>query len=250
MDRRWRLDLVRDIPAEDRHRDRRRRAAGRASVLRGVAEHDRVVRAARVRRGARQVTGLSLRWRLIALVGLGGVALQAGAGMAQHAERSRAAGVDIITYHTEVRDVVDLIGYLPAGDAMAGSGNAAVPTLTGMMLDRGTRTQDQFTIARQLEEVGAEIAYNVGTQTLQFEAKCLKKDLPLVLSILSSELRAPAFSPAEFAKVRQQLIGMIDNRMHSTEARAKDVLRQALFPVGHPNRLATTEELLAAARSA
>ncbi|MFI4890062.1 MAG: M16 family metallopeptidase [Steroidobacterales bacterium] len=188
--------------------------------------------------------------KVVVALALLGVALAANADMAQHAERSRTAGIDLVAYHTEVRDVVDVVGYLPAGDAMAGTGNAALPTLMGMMLDRGTRTQDRFSIARQLEEVGAEISFNVGVQALQFQGRCLKKDLPLVLSLLASELRSPAFLPAEFAKARQQYIGMLENSRHSTEARARESLQRALFPPGHPNRRATIEELLTAAKSA
>jgi zinc protease len=186
-------------------------------------------------------------WLALALLG---ASLPAAADMAQHAERSTVAGIDVVTYHTEVKEVIDIVGYLPAGDAMAGTGNAALPTLMGMMLDRGTRTQDQFSIATQLEEVGAEITFNVGAQSLQFEAKCLKKDLPLVMSLLALQLRSPAFLPAEFAKVKEQYIGMLQNSFHSTEARARETLARALFAAGHPNRRATIEELLAAAKSA
>ena len=80
---------------------------------------------------------------MIRLRGAAAALLLAAAGaaqadMAQHAVRQSVAGVDVVTYHTEVKDVVDIIGYLPAGDAMAGSGNAALPTLMGMMLDKGT----------------------------------------------------------------------------------------------------------------
>lgn len=197
------------------------------------------------------MSGRGRFWRAAAAAAcLLAVATQASAGMADRATRGRVAGVDVVTYRTEVHDVVDVVGYLPAGEAMAGGGNAAVPMLTGMMLDRGTRAQDQFAIARQLEEAGAEVSYNVGTQSMQFQARCLKKDLALVLGIIAAELRTPAFPAAEFAKVRQQYIGMLENRVHSTEARSMDALRRALYPAGHPNRLATTEELLAAARSA
>jgi zinc protease len=192
---------------------------------------------------------MTLRYAMLALA-LMGASLCAAADMAQHAERASVAGIDVVTYRTEVKDVVDVVGYLPAGDAMAGTGNAALPTLMGMMLDRGTRTQDQFAIARQLEEVGADISFNVGAQSLQFEAKCLKKDLPLVMSLLALQLRSPAFLPAEFAKVKEQYVGMLQNSFHSTEARARETLARALFPVGHPNRRSTIEELLAAAKSA
>ena len=60
------------------------------------------------------------------------------ANMADQAHRSKINGIDLITYHTNVKDVVVVLGVLPAGDAMAESGNVSIPTLSGMMLDRGT----------------------------------------------------------------------------------------------------------------
>jgi hypothetical protein len=64
----------------------------------------------------------------------------ANANMADNSHRSQTAGIDLITYQTNVKQVVVILGSLPAGDAMAGTGNVAIPTLTGMMLDRGTKT--------------------------------------------------------------------------------------------------------------
>jgi zinc protease len=177
-------------------------------------------------------------------------AMPAAAQMAARAQRVPVAGIDLVTYHTDVKDVVVLIGALPAGDAFASAGNGTVPTLTGMMLDRGTSAQDQFAIARQLEDVGAEISYAVGPQSLQVRAKCLKKDLPLVLRILAEELRTPALTAAEFAKARQQLSGMLESSLQSTDVRSQEAFARAVFPPGNPNRPHTLEELLAAAKTA
>lgn len=174
----------------------------------------------------------------------------APAGMAAQGHRAVTAGIDLITYPTHVRDVVVVLGALPAGDAMAGAGNAAVPTLTGMMLDRGTTTLDKFAIAERLEGVGARISFGVGRQSLEIRAKCLRKDLPMVLSILAAELRTPAFPAAELAKAKQQLIGSLRESMQNTGGRAREAFERAIFPPGHPNRPHSIEEMLSAADSA
>ena len=179
--------------------------------------------------------------------------VQAGAapaGMAAKGQRAQTAGIDLVTYHTNVRDVIVVTGALPAGDAMAGAGNAAVPTLTGMMLDRGTTTLDKFALAERLENVGATISFAVGTQSLEIHARCLEKDLPLVLSTLAAELKSPAFAPAELAKAKQQLIGSLRDSLQNTGARAQEAFARAVFPPGHPNRPHTVEELMSATESA
>lgn len=172
------------------------------------------------------------------------------ASMAEHSQRVQSAGIDLVTYQSNVKDVVVILGSLPAGDAMAGEGNIAVPSLTGMMLDRGTKALDKFAISDQLEDVGAEISFGVGSQTVEIRAKCLKKDLALVVGLIAAELRTPAFSREEFAKAKQQFIGSLQASTQNTEARAQEAFGRAVFPAGHPNRPRTIEEYLAAAKSA
>jgi zinc protease len=195
----------------------------------------------------------SLKMLSTGLLLLTGASLAApilAAQIAQHIVRAKAAGVDLIAYPTAVKDVVTIVGSLPAGDAFAGSGNAAVPTLVGMMLDRGTKSEDQFKIAEELESVGAEINFEVGVQLVEIHAKCLKKDLPLVIRLIAEQLRNPAFAPAEFAKAQQAAVGSLQHALESTNNRASEAFDRAIFPKGHPNHPASTQEMIAAVQSA
>ncbi len=97
--------------------------------------------------------------RIFVMMALLASATSAAAAMADLAHRSKVAGIDLITYRSNVKDVVVILGALPAGDAMADSGNIAIPTLSGMMLDRGTKSLDKFSIAEKLDNVGAEISF-------------------------------------------------------------------------------------------
>jgi zinc protease len=180
----------------------------------------------------------------------GAAANQAGASAADQSHRSQTVGIDLITYHTDVKDVVVIQGSMPAGDAMAESDNIAIPTLTGMMLDRGTKTLDKFAIAEKLDNVGAEIAFSVGTQSLEIRAKCLKKDLPLVIGLIAAELRTPALQLPEFNKAKQQFVGALEASAQNTEARAQEAFGRAVFPQGHPNRPHAITEYETAAKNA
>lgn len=178
------------------------------------------------------------------------VAVSASAQIAPKVIRTKISGLDVIIYPTGVQDVVTIKGSLPAGDAMAGDGNLAVPTLCGMLLDQGTTKQDKFAIAEKLENVGATIEFSVGTQTVDVSAKCLKKDLPLVIGLIAEQLRTPAFSAEEFAKAQAQYAGSLQRQLENTDFRAGDAFTRAVYPLGHPNRQPDTEELLAAVKSA
>src|ERR1700729_816057 len=137
----------------------------------------------------------------------------AAANMADQTHRTKIDGIDLITYHTNVKDVVVILGVLPAGDAMAESGNIAIPTLSGMMLDRGTKSLDKFSISEKLDNVGAEISFAVGVQSLEIRAKCLRKDLPLIIDTMAAELRTPALLAAEFNKAKEQFIGELQTSL-------------------------------------
>ena len=184
------------------------------------------------------------------VAGLVLASLTATANMAEQSHRATVAGIDLVTYPTGVKEVVVILGALPAGDAMGGSGNIAVPTLAGMMLDRGTKTLDKFAIADKLDNVGAEISFAVGTQSLEIRAKCLKKDLPLVMELIAADLRTPALQSAEFAKAKDQFIGSLQASLQNTEGRAQEAFGRAVFPEGHPNRPHAVAEYMVAAKSA
>ena len=172
------------------------------------------------------------------------------ANMADHSHRATVAGIDVITYPTSVKEVVVILGALPAGDAMASNGNIAIPTLAGMMLDRGTKTLDKFAIADKLENVGADISFLVGKQSLEIRAKCLKKDLALVMGLIAAELRTPSLSAAEFAKAKQQFTGSLEASLQNTEGRAGEAFGRAVYAQGHPNRPHRLSEYLKATRTA
>jgi zinc protease len=198
--------------------------------------------------GAKSGEGLVIR--LSMMIALLAIAAPAAANMADQAHRSKVGGIDLITYRSNVKDVVIILGVLPAGDAMSESGNIAIPTLSGMMLDRGTKSLDKFSISEKLDNVGAEISFAVGVQSLEIRAKCLKKDLPLIIDTMAAELRTPALLAAEFSKAKEQFIGELQASLQNSSALASEAFDRAIFPEGHPNRPHTLKEYIAAAKTA
>jgi zinc protease len=170
--------------------------------------------------------------------------LENAGGIAARVVRTNIAGIDVMAYPTGVKDVVTLRASLPAGDAFTADGNVAIATLTGMLLDQGTTKQDKFAIAEKLESVGATLSFSVGEQMTEVHAKCLKKDVPLVISLIAEQLRTPALSAEEFEKAKKQFAGMLQRQMEDTNFRAADAFTRAVYPIGHPNRSPSPEEYL------
>ena len=176
--------------------------------------------------------------------------LDGGTRIAPRVWRKKIAGIDVIAYPTEVKDVVTVRASLPGGRALAAMANPAVPVLTAMLLDQGTQKQDKFSIAEKLEAVGASISFHVGSEMLEMGAKSLKKDMPLVLGLLAEQLRLPAFSLEEFGKAQKQYVGTVKRSLESTDFRAADAFSRAVYPPAHPSRNPAPEELIGSIESA
>ncbi len=169
----------------------------------------------------------------------------AHAQVAKNAVQENIGGIEVVTLKTGVKDVITLKGTLPAGDVRSPDSNPAIATLTGAMLDKGTTQHDKFAISQMLGDVGATISFSVGSSALNINAKCLREDLPLVLSLVSEQLRSPAFSAEEFEKLKKQLSGMVKRQLDDTDFRSGDAFSRAIYPLGHPNRSDTPSDILA-----
>ena len=181
------------------------------------------------------------------LLGALGLTVTASAQVAKNAVRSSVAGIDLVVMKTGVQEVVTLRGSLAADDALSPDTNPALADLTGSMLDKGTTTHDKFAISQMLGDVGATISFGTDQNALNIGGKCLKKDLPLVIGLISEQLRTPAFSAEEFNKLKTQFVGRMKRALEDTDFRAGDTFSRSIYPVGHPNRQASVKELLAGA---
>jgi zinc protease len=169
----------------------------------------------------------------------------ARASVAKDAVRADVGGIDVVALRTSVQDVVNVVGSLPAGDDRSPPGDVTLATLTGAMLDKGTTTQDKFAIAQKLGSVGATLSFSVDTNTLEIRGRCLRKDLPMLVSLMAEQLLTPAFSEQEFEKLKVQLQGAVRQQQQDPDFRAGDAFSRAVYPVGHPNRQPTAEQMLA-----
>jgi len=192
----------------------------------------------------------SRRFLLALLAATALLATAARAAIAEKVTRATIAGIDLIAYPTAVKDVVTFAGSLPAGDSFAPDANLAIASLVGGMLDKGTTAQDKFAIAQKLDAVGASLSFSVDSTMVTFSGKCLRKDVPLVVSLLAEQLRSPAFSEEEFTKLKKQIAGRLQRALEQTGYRAGQAFAATIYPPGHPNYEPSTEAFLAALNSA
>ncbi|HTL67197.1 MAG TPA: pitrilysin family protein [Lacunisphaera sp.] len=181
------------------------------------------------------------------LLGTGSLILVASsrAGVADHAVRRNIAGMDVVVLKTGVKDVVTIAGTMAAGSDRNPDGNSALSKLAANMIDKGTTQHDKFQIARMLGDAGATLSFGSTSAAFFVNGKCLTKDLPMVLGLIAEQLRSPAFSPEEFAKVKKQVAGLRLRAMEDPDFISDKAFSNAVYAPGHPNREPSTTQFLA-----
>jgi zinc protease len=183
---------------------------------------------------------------------------RAGAGGASPASEPRGERFADRTLHRVLRNgiILDVVanhaiptvavqGLVLAGRQEAPAGKPAVPSLTAMMLTRGTTTRDKREIAAVLDGVGASISIGADLSEATIVASALARDTRLLLSVLADELRNPVFSPEELTKAKSEFRADVLRGYESTGLRARERLSRLVFPAGHPFRAPDRDEMLA-----
>jgi zinc protease len=131
---------------------------------------------------------------------------------------------------------VALEGMALAGVMAAPAGKPAVPQLTAMMLNRGTKSATKEAIAARLDAVGAQVQVTSGPYHATLTANGMAHDLPMLLETLADQLMHPAFAEAELAKAKLEMQAEVLRAHDDTRRRAMDHATQLVFPEGHPYR--------------
>ncbi|MDQ2733238.1 MAG: insulinase family protein, partial [Armatimonadota bacterium] len=145
-----------------------------------------------------------------------------------------ANGMVVIVYPNHANPDVAVSGSLRAGSYQDGPGRAGLANFTAAMLDRGTHSRTEDQIASRLDNVGASIDFEAQGSATSFTAHSLTEHFPLTLDILSDELRNPAFSPATFDRVKNELQTAIGEGNDDPATVAVQNLFSTLYPEDYP----------------
>ena len=160
-------------------------------------------------------------------------------------QQAQIGDIELIAIDLPIDNVVSFVGSIAAGDSLSPTDAPMLATLTAAMLDQGTVNQDRFQIAEKLDQLGANLSFSSGDQSLNFSGKFLRADAGSFLQILADQLRNPAFDTEvlETLKSRQEasLLQAIDN----PDYRASALLSRILYPKDHINYSTPINELKA-----
>lgn len=150
----------------------------------------------------------------------------------------------LLTMKTNEKGIVAIYGSLPGG-SFHDQSNRFIPILTAFMLDEGTKTRSKFEIAELMEDNGIEIDFSVHDYRINFKSKFLAEQIPLVMELISDQLKNPRFEETSLQSVKKRARTSLDSQKNGVNVQADIMLSQTIYPEGHPNRqLSTDEEIL------
>lgn len=161
-----------------------------------------------------------------------------------------ANGVTVATLEVDPprpTDVAVVQVRIPNGSALDGD-TPGIARFTGAMLTRGSEGRSLDDLAEELDGLGASVSVGVGGESTNASAVSLVEDSDRVLQILSGMILRPDFPEREVDIVRGQMLSGLRQAKNSTRAEADRLMRETLYPEGHPfhERSGGTEESLAA----
>lgn len=155
-----------------------------------------------------------------------------------------ANGVRVLLLEDRSTPTVTLSGYLRAGSEFDTPEQAGLASLTADSLFNGTSDKDALTLARLLEDQGADLDVTVNREGVLINGTALCTDLPLLLTILGEVLQDATFPEDELEISRQQAITAVRMQQDEPSRLGRMLIQQTLYPLGHPFYAFPTEASL------
>jgi len=151
-------------------------------------------------------------------------------------------GMVVIVQENHSNPTVAISGYIKAGSYFDPQGKSGTAELVADMVARGTQKRSALDLAKEVESVGAQLGASANVESMSFGAKSLSKDFPLMLDILSDELRNATFPQDQFERAVGEQTSAMEQTKESPSAMASRAFSNAVFPAGHPYHELTVEQ--------
>ena len=124
---------------------------------------------------------------------------------------------------------------IPGGSSLDG-GTPGAARFAADLLPRGSAGRTLESLSEELDGLGASISAGAGREAFDVSVTTLREDLPRVLELLAATVTQPDFPEDQLELVRAQALTGLRQSQQDTRAAAELVLREQLYPEGHPYR--------------
>ncbi|MCX8053221.1 MAG: insulinase family protein [Armatimonadetes bacterium] len=151
-------------------------------------------------------------------------------------------GLVVIVHENHSNPTIAVAGNIKAGSYFDPPGKSGVANLVAETITRGTKNRTALEIAKQIDFVGASIDTSSGVESAEFRARCLTKDLPMILDVLADELMNASFPEDQFERAKGEALSRLVQSEESPDAQAMRAFYHAVFPPGHPYHMLNFED--------
>lgn len=127
---------------------------------------------------------------------------------------------------------VDLV--VKAGSVDDASGQTGLAAMVGQMLDEGAGTRSALELADAVDFLGIDLTTFAGLHTMGVDLNTPTSKLADALDLMADVALRPAFSDAEFERLRAQTVVGLAQRRDQPNAIASALFNRTLFGAQHP----------------
>ncbi len=140
---------------------------------------------------------------------------------------------------------------LRMGDEASLQNRMTAASMTASMLERGSKTRTYQQIKDELDKLKARAYVYSNGQSATVNIETTKENLPAVMDIVTDCLRNPAFSEAEFNKLKEERLASIESQKQEPNSIAWNVSERTMnpYPKSHPFYTQTFDEEIASLKT-
>ena len=139
---------------------------------------------------------------------------------------------------------INLSGQIDAGTEFDGNQKAGLANLTVTNLMNGTHTKNALTLAKTLEDRGADLDFSVSREGVSVSGKGLSANLPILIQTLADVLENATFPADQLELSRQRALTSLKVQLDDPRGLGRQVFQQAIYPENHPFHSFPTAESL------
>ncbi|WP_335133892.1 M16 family metallopeptidase [Nostoc sp.] len=139
---------------------------------------------------------------------------------------------------------INLSGQIDAGSEFDGNQKAGLANLTATNLMNGTQTKNALTLAKTLEDRGADLNFGASREGVSVSGEGLSVNLPILIQTLADVLKNATFPADQLELSRQRALISLKVQLDDPRGLGRQVFQQAIYPENHPFHSFPTAESL------
>lgn len=145
-------------------------------------------------------------------------------------------GATLIVIENRATPTVTLCAVIRAGGARDLEGREGTASFVARLLCRGKKSRSAAKVLNALEQLQARLALETGYFATVLTLEGPNEKLPELLQLLSEIVQSPAFTQFEMESVRAELLADLREGNTSNPQILHRLLREKIYPSGHPFR--------------